>query len=130
MRTSDLLESDRVLTERGELGLQIAAQQSHQEIGFAARTLLPVLFRKGIERERRNADARRRFYRRPYRRHSGPVSGNARQMAAARPASVAVHDDGDVLWEPCRIEPMINVRLFAIQPGRNCRLQALTSAVS
>src|SRR5204863_222847 len=83
----------------------------HQEVDFAARTLLPVLFRKGIKRERRNADARGCFDRRPYGRYSGTVSGNPRQMAAARPPSVAVHDDGDVLWEPRWIEPMINFRL-------------------
>jgi hypothetical protein len=52
------------------------------------------------------------------------MSGNARQMAAARPASVAVHDDGDVLWEPFRIEPLVNFGFLAIQSGRNCSVQA------
>ena len=42
----------------------------------------------------------------------------------ARPAAVAVHDDGDVFWEPFRIKPLINFRFLAIQPGRNRRLQA------
>ena len=60
----------------------------------------------------------------PHRRNSGPVPRDARQVAAARPAPVAVHDDGDVSWEPRRIKPVINVRFLAIQPGRNCRLQA------
>ncbi len=51
-------------------------------------------------------------------------TGHTRQMAPPRPAAVAVHDDGDVFWEPLRIEPLINFRFLVIQPGRNCRLQA------
>jgi hypothetical protein len=35
--------------------------------------------------------------------HACAMSGDARHMAAARPPSVAVHDDGDVFWEPSRI---------------------------
>jgi hypothetical protein len=44
-------------------------------------------------------------------------------MALAGPAAVAVHDDRNMFWEPRWIEPLINFSLFAIQPGRNCRLQ-------
>jgi hypothetical protein len=52
------------------------------------------------------------------------MSGHARQVSAARPATVAVHDDSDVFREPFRIKPLINFRFLAIQPGRNRRLQA------
>jgi hypothetical protein len=52
------------------------------------------------------------------------MPGNARQMAPSRPAAVAVHNDGDVFWEPSRIEPRVNFGFFMIQPGRNRRSQA------
>ena len=52
------------------------------------------------------------------------MPSHARQMPAAGPAAIAVHDDCDVSWEPRRIEPMINFRFLAIQPDRNRRLQA------
>jgi hypothetical protein len=29
-----------------------------------------------------------------------------------------------VFWEPLRVEPLINFRFFAVQPGGNCCLQA------
>ena len=51
------------------------------------------------------------------------MSGNARHMTAARPASVAVHDDCDVFWEPSRIELPVKVCFLAIQSGGSCRLQ-------
>jgi hypothetical protein len=60
-------------------------------------------------------------------RDAGTVAGNPRQMPLSRPAAVAVHDDGNVFWEPVRIEPLKNFGFFAIQAGRNCRSQALTS---
>jgi len=51
------------------------------------------------------------------------MSGDARHVATARPASVAVHDYGDVFWEPLRIQLLIKVCFFSIQAGRNCCLQ-------
>ncbi len=44
-------------------------------------------------------------------------------MPSPRPAAIAVHNDCDVFWEPRRIKPPVSFRLFAIQPGRNRRLQ-------
>ena len=121
---SDVFQANIVLVQRGNFCFQIAAEQTHQEIDFAAGTLLPVLLGKRVQRERGNADAGRGFDRRAHRRDSGAMSGDARQMAPARPAAVAVHDNGDVFWEPLRIQPQINFRFLAIQPGRNCCLQA------
>jgi hypothetical protein len=51
------------------------------------------------------------------------MSGDTGQVALAGPATVAVHDDGDVFWEPVWIEPTVNLGLFLVQPGGNCRLQ-------
>src|SRR5271157_961535 len=42
-------------------------------------------------------------------------------MAAFGPAAVAVHDDGDVMGQPLRIEAGVNLGLFAVQPsGHQC----------
>src|SRR2546425_8083024 len=51
------------------------------------------------------------------------MPGHARQMPSPRPAAIAGHNDCDVLREPRRIKPPVSFRLFAIQPGRNRRLQ-------
>ena len=124
MLPADVFQTDIVLVQRGYFRLQIAAEQAHEEIHFALGTLLPILFGKSIERERGNADAGRGFNRRAHGRDSGAVSGDARQVAPPRPTAVAVHDNGDVFWEPLRVKPRINFRFFAVQPGRNCCLQA------
>ena len=51
------------------------------------------------------------------------MPGHARQMPSPRPATVAVHNDCDVFREPRRIKLPVSFRFFAIQPGRNRRLQ-------
>src|SRR5436305_11933286 len=51
------------------------------------------------------------------------MPGHARQMPSPRPAAIAVHNDCDVFWEPRRIKLPVSFRFFAIQPGRNRRLQ-------
>src|SRR6202034_2167543 len=53
----NIFQADIVLVQGGNFRLQIAAQQSHQKVDFAFRALLPVLLGKGVERERRNANA-------------------------------------------------------------------------
>jgi len=45
-------------------------------------------------------------------------------VAAAGPASVAVHDDGDVFREPRWIQPLENFCFLAVQPGRDCYVQS------
>ena len=51
------------------------------------------------------------------------MPSHARQMPSPRPAAIAVHNDCDVFWEPRRIKLPVSFRFFAIQPGRNRRLQ-------
>src|SRR5271157_1024982 len=45
------------------------------------------------------------------------MSGNARQVAPFGPAPVAVHDDGDVFGEPCRIEMPVDFGFLVVEPG-------------
>src|SRR5713101_10019068 len=112
----DVLQTNIVFIQCWDFRLQIAAQQAHQEIDFALGTLLPVFFREGVERYSVNAGARRRLHRRTDGRNPGAMSGHARHMAPVRPAPVAVHDDGDVFWEPPWIKLPVDFRFFPIQP--------------
>src|SRR5258708_29805197 len=112
----DILQTNIVLIQCRDFRLQIAAQQAHQEIDFALGTLLPVFFREGVERYSVNAGARRRLHRRTDGRNPGAMPGHARHMAPFRPAPVAVHDDGDVFWEPPWIKLPVDFRFFPIQP--------------
>ena len=120
---ADVLQPHIIFVQRGHLLLQVAGEQLHEEINFGLGTSLPVLFRKRIQRERRNADTRSTLDHVPDGSHSGTMSGDSRQVAFTRPPAVTVHDDCDVLWKPLRIEPLVYLGLFAIQPGRNFRLQ-------
>src|SRR5713226_3553590 len=47
------------------------------------------------------------------------MSSHARHMPPARPAPVAVHDDGDMVGKTRRIEPQVSRRFLAVHPRRN-----------
>src|SRR6266849_4958597 len=119
MLTSDVFQTDVVFVERLDFRFEVAAQKAHQEIDFRLRTLLPVFLGEGIERQRRNSDARRGFDRRTYGGDTGAMSGDARHVPAPGPAPVSVHDDGDMLGEARWIEPQVNVTFLAVHPSRN-----------
>ena len=87
----------------GQFLAQVLAQQAHQEIDFRLGPA-PVFQRKRIQRKRGNAQPRARLDHGPRRLHAGAMAGDARQMPPLRPAAVAVHDDGDVLGQPLRVE--------------------------
>ena len=46
--------------------------------------------------------------------YSGAVSCNARQVAALRPAAVAVHDDGEVLGQALQVNFIEKLRFGAV----------------
>ena len=54
--------------------------------------------------------------------HAGAVSGDARQMAVLRPASVAIHDDGEVLGKAFGVDLFEKRRILTVG-----RLQELAS---
>jgi len=70
-------------------------EQAHQR-GDLARRALPVLFREREQRQDFDAGLDRSLHCLAHRRHPGPVAERPRQPALARPAPVAIHDDGDV----------------------------------
>src|SRR5271170_5854202 len=93
----DHAEPDAVGGEFGELGFDGAAQQAG-EVGDLGGGAAPVLAAEGIEREPADALAYGGFDRAAHGFSAFPVAGDPRQVAGGGPASVAVHDDGDVGW--------------------------------
>ncbi len=121
---ADVFEADVVLVERGNFGLQVAAQQAHQKVDFALGALLPVFFGKSVKGERGDANACGGFHRGPHCRHSGAMTRNARHVATASPASIAVHNNGDMFWEPSSIETPVDFGFLAVEPGGYFVLQS------
>src|SRR5437870_7069479 len=126
----DILQADVVLVQSGDFLFQVAGEQLHQEIHFGFGAALPVLLGKGVKRERGNADAGGALNRVADGGDPGTMSGDAGEVTLARPASVAVHDDGDVLWEPPWIKLPVYVGFFSIQSGGDGRDQKKTPSVS
>ncbi len=124
MLPPDVFQANLIFVEGLDLRLEEAAEQAHQEVHFRPRTFLPVFFGERVERQCRNANARRRFHRRTHRCHASTVPGHARHVPPPRPAPVSVHDDGDMPGKPCRIKPQISFRFVAVHPSRNCVSQA------
>ena len=100
MLASDVLQSDVVFVQGFDFRLEIAAEKAHEEIDFRFRTFLPVFFGERVERQGGNSDAGGGFDGGTHGGDAGAVSSNARHVTAARPAAVAVHDDGDMLGKP------------------------------
>src|SRR5262245_20398317 len=112
--------------EFGKLGVHRALEQVHEHRDLVQRTA-PVLGREGVKREEPEAE-------RVGRPHDGargldalPVTGDARQAAAGRPAPVAVHDDSDVLGNGLGTDSLEKRRLavargHAMVISRNARM--------
>ena len=111
---ADEQEANIVLLHGGEFALQVFAQKAHQKFHFGLRAA-PVFQRKGVQGEARDMQARASLDDDARGLHSGAVAGNARQMAALRPAAVAIHDDGEVLRQALGIEFLEKFRFFAVR---------------
>jgi len=123
MEASDVLQADVVFVEGGDFLFQVAGQELHQEGDFGFGAALPVFFGEGIQSEGRDADAGSALNRIADGGDPGAMSGDAGEVALAGPATVAVHDDGDVLWEPLGIELPVNCGFFFVQSGGDFREQ-------
>jgi hypothetical protein len=86
---------DALPLELRRLALHVCLQQTHERVHLALRAI-PVLGGEGEQREDGHAGLDAPFDDLADRRHAGGVTLVARQAAGARPATVAVHDDGDV----------------------------------
>ena len=92
---ADHVEADVVAQQRLELEAEVALEQHHQRADFGGRAL-PVLDRKRVKGQDFEAQARRGLDDVADRVDAGAMAFDARQVALAGPAAVAVHDDGDV----------------------------------
>ena len=126
---ADVLQPDVVLHQRRQLHLQIAAQQVHQEVHFALGTL-PVFGGEGIQRQRGNIEARSGLDGGAHGGHTRAMSRDTRQVAALGPAAISVHDDGDVVGQPLRIEAGVDLSLFAVQPSGHLSAQSVPRIIS
>ena len=98
--------------DHGQFFAQVLAQQTHEEINFSFRAA-PILHRKRIQGEGRDIEPSARFNDRPSRLHTSTVPRDSRQVAPLRPAPIAVHDHGDVLREPLRVQISKQALFFA-----------------
>src|SRR5580698_8569784 len=124
MLTPNVFQAHIVSGESLDFRFEIATQKAHQKIDFCLRTLLPVFLRESVERQRRNSDARSGFDGRTYGGNTGAMSSHTRHVPAPGPASVSVHDDGDMLGKTRRIKSQVNVGFLAVHPSRNSVSQA------
>ena len=119
MLSSDVIEADIVPHHGRHLLLQVLPQQAHEEASLRFWPALPVFHGERVQRKRWQTDARAGFHHLAHGGDAGAVPGDARQMPAPRPAPVAIHDDGNVPRQTLRIEPAVNLEVFAIQSGGN-----------
>jgi len=119
MFAPDIAQANVVLVQGGDFVFQILAQQVHQEVDFSLRAPLPIFRREGVERERGHTDACSGLDRIADRLHSRAMARDAGQMPLARPAAVAVHDDGYMAGQAGGIELGEQLRFFAVESCGN-----------
>src|ERR1035441_1625991 len=126
MLTSDVLQADIIFVECLDLRLEITAQKAHQKIDFRLGALFPVLLGEGVEGQRGDSDAGGGFDCRTHSSDTGAMSGYTGHVAAPGPASIPVHDDGDMPGKARPIEPQVEVSFLAVHlhSSRNRMSQA------
>src|SRR5262249_21244950 len=77
---------------------QIVLQEHHEEIKLVLRAL-PVFDAEAVEGQLLQSEAATLFDHRANALHAAAMAFHPRQSLAPRPATVAVHDDGDVAWQ-------------------------------
>src|SRR3954447_5195213 len=100
---ADRHEADVVLHQRPQLFAQVLLEQHHERGDFVARTL-PVLDGERVERHDAELEPRRGLDDLTHRGDAGAVAFHTRKVARFCPASVAVHDDGNVTREPFQVD--------------------------
>ena len=95
MQIADEAQANPIRVQLGDLALERIDEQRHQAPHFLHGPP-PVLAREREQREHLHARFCTTLDGGPHRLDAGLVARLARQRAAARPAAIAVHDDGDV----------------------------------
>jgi len=89
-----------------QIPLHIGLQQPEQSVHFRYRAP-PVLGREGIDREVLEADFLRCFDRSAQRLDAALMTDSSRQVSRLRPASIAIHNNGNVLRETAGWRPTL-----------------------
>ncbi len=108
VRTSHVLDAHVVIVHALHIVREVAFQQPHQKIHFRLWPLQVVLQGESVEGQPRQTDAGRGFHHVLDRLGARPVPKESLQAALSCPAPIAVHNDGDVVGQPLRIETAIN----------------------
>ena len=101
--TPEEADANALRAELGRLAADRRLEQTEQAGDLVVRAG-PVLATEGVQRHDRDAAADGVAEERPDGLDAGRVTIELRQVAEARPAAVAVHDDGDVPWQLVRWE--------------------------
>ena len=112
VRAPDVPHAHVVVHHALQIALQIGLQQAHQEADFGARPAQIVLERKCVERQPRQTDARSRLCDQLHAFGALLVAQEPLQRTPARPAPVAVHDDGHMLRQTLGLQRDINGALL------------------
>ena len=92
---ADRLQADAVVHDLRPLVDEVVVEELHQRVHLIRRAL-PVLRRERVQRERAEADLARAAHDIAHALRALAVAVDSRQLAPARPAAVAVHDDRHV----------------------------------
>ena len=115
VNSADVLQAYVVVRHAAHIVVQVALQQPHQEIYFGLGAPQIVLKRERIQSEPGNLDPGGGFNNVLHRLSALLVPQEALKAAFARPAPVAIHDDGNVPRQTAGIEPAVDCLLFRRQ---------------
>src|SRR5690606_414234 len=100
--SADHLEPDVVLGKRLQLAAQVSLEQRHQRGDLGGGTL-PVFDGERVQRQYLDAQPGTGFDDLTHGARARPVTFHPRQVTLTGPATVAVHDDGDVCRQAVRL---------------------------
>ena len=123
MGAADVCDAHIVVVHAFDVIHQVRAQQAHEEVDFGFGAAQIVFEREGVKGEPGQVDARGRLDHKLNRLGALLVAEKALEAALACPASVAIHDDGDVLWQASRIQLAVDGLLFGRKFGYAARWQ-------
>lgn len=103
--------ADFVFLEERHLLADVFAKKGHEEFDFGLGAA-PVFDREGVESERFDVEASTGFDGGAGGLRAGAMTGDAREMTLLGPASVAVHDDGNVARKALEVEFCEETRLL------------------
>jgi hypothetical protein len=135
---ADVGDADVVVVHPPDVGYQIGAQQAHEEADFRFRPAKAVLKRKGVEGQPGKIDAGCSLDDVLHGLGTLLMAEEALETPKTRPSAISIHNDGDVFWQPLRIELPKKSQLLRrklVQAAgwgnrRQCKIPQLLSTVA